>query len=282
MNQLFLLVSLGFFTAGFSFGDRSRPLGDDSLKNGCTECHTGIVGQDIMHPVVEDACDNCHLATDESHPAEGVPGFTLVENVPDLCFICHEEVPPSVHGHSPVQGGDCLSCHDAHGSSEPGIIKQPEQELCMSCHKDIRTLVRGKGMAHSAIEGGGCIQCHLAHGSELPALLVDRYPVEEYVPATIENFGLCFLCHDPDLIEAEETEWGTGFRNGTLNLHRLHINGDKGRNCKLCHNLHGSTGKFLISDEVVFGKWVMKMNFIPVENGGTCSPGCHGSKTYDR
>ena len=282
MNHLLILVSLVLAAPGFFLAGDGGSSEKDSLATSCIECHPEKVGQDVMHPAADDACDNCHQATGESHPSKGVIGFTLAETLPDLCFICHEAIPSLRYGHHPVEEGECISCHDAHGSSEPGILKQPEQALCLSCHKEIRSQVEGKGTAHSAIETGGCIQCHRAHGSDWNALLVEPYPVEEYVVATSENFGLCFLCHDTGLIESEETDWATGFRNGTVNLHWYHINGNKGRNCKLCHNLHGSTEKFLISKRVVFGKWEMDMNFIPSEGGGTCLPGCHGSMTYER
>ena len=86
----------------------------------------------------------------------------------------------------------------------------------------------------------------------------------------------------PKLLDAEETEWGTNFRNGDRNLHQLHINGNKGRNCRMCHNLHGSSQKFLIEEKVGFGNWEMKMNFVPEEQGGSCLPGCHGRLTYKR
>jgi predicted CXXCH cytochrome family protein len=246
-----------------------------------------------MHPVAEEACDNCHESTGESHPQEGVKGFSLMDRLPDLCFYCHEEFSPQQHAHPPYDQGECLSCHDVHGSSEASLLQLPEQELCLSCHNkeyvtdstktvNIRPLVKGKVLVHSAIEGGGCIQCHLSHGSDYRALLMDVYPEEDYVPSRTDNFGLCFLCHDTDLIDAEETEWGTNFRNGIRNLHQLHINGNKGRNCRLCHNLHGSATSFLIEERVAFGNWEMNMNFVPAENGGSCLPGCHGLQTYER
>ena len=129
---------------------------------------------------------------------------------------------------------------------------------------------------------GGSFCHHRAHGSEFRALLVDAYPEEEYVPATTENFGLCFLCHDTGILDEEETEWATGFRNGKQNLHRLHIQGNKGRNCRMCHNLHGSMQPFLLEECVGFGSWEMNLNFAPREDGGSCLPGCHGKLAYTR
>ena len=186
------------------------------------------------------------------------------------------------HKHQPVTEGNCLACHDAHGSSGLSLLRKSEPDLCLSCHKQIKSLVQGRMNAHSAIEGGGCLSCHQSHGSENRALLVERFPEEDYLPALTENFELCFLCHDTDLLVAEETEWGTGFRDGKKNLHWIHMNGNKGRNCRMCHNIHGSSQAFLVEEGVAFGKWEMQMNFVPEEQGGSCLPGCHGKLSYRR
>lgn len=273
-----------------------RDLGDierAAIVESCIECHSDLLNLEVKHPVAEDACDNCHLPTGESHPEEGVRGFTLLDKIPDLCFFCHEEFGSPAYQHMPVSNGDCLSCHDAHGSSERALLRSEEQELCLSCHnqtyisdssrtENIRQLVTGKQMEHSAITGGACIQCHKAHVSEFRSLLLEDYPQETYVEGGPDHFPLCFLCHDPDMIELEQTEWGTNFREGTRNLHHLHIKGNKGRNCRLCHNLHGSPQKYLVEERIAFGEWDMKMNFKPNENGGSCLPGCHGYQAYTR
>jgi len=266
--------------------------GGANQEMACTECHSDMMQQPVMHYPAEDACDNCHESTGASHPGDSI-GFTLMDQSPALCFYCHEESTGLEHPHLPVEQGNCLGCHDAHGSQEGALLKYAEKDLCLSCHNksyesdtsrtvNIRRLVSGKMHAHSAIEGGGCISCHLAHGSENRKLLVDSYPEDDYLPVSIEAFGLCFLCHDTDLLVAEETGWGTNFRNGSQNLHWLHINGNKGRNCRMCHNLHGSEQKFLIEEKVAFGDWEMDMNYIPLEQGGSCLPGCHGELSYSR
>ena len=260
----------------------------------CTECHQDLVKRDVMHYPAEDACDNCHESTGASHPSADSLGFRLMDQLPALCFYCHEEATAMAHVHEPVVEGKCLACHDAHGSIQASLLLQEDQELCLGCHNksyssdssetiNISRLVLGNNrVVHSAIDALGCRTCHQAHGSDKRALLVDAYPAEDYLPAETENFGLCFLCHETDILEAEETDWATGFRNGKQNLHRLHINGNKGRNCRMCHNLHGSTQPFLMEEEVAFGSWEMKLNFIPDEQGGSCLPGCHGKLSYSR
>ena len=260
----------------------------------CIECHGDLVEKEMIHYPAEDACDNCHERTGASHPSEDSLGFRLMDQVPALCFNCHEEGSAKAHMHTPVMEGNCLGCHNAHGSSQASLLLKDEQELCLGCHNktystdssetiNIKRLVTGNKMvAHSAITALGCRTCHQAHGSDKRALLVDSYPEEDYLPANTENFGLCFLCHETDILDAEESDWATGFRNGKQNLHRLHIQGNKGRNCRMCHNLHGSTQLYLIEEIVGFGNWEMKLNFVPEEQGGSCLPGCHGKLSYKR
>jgi len=248
----------------------------------CKECHSELLEHEMMHYPAEDDCTTCHEATGASHPSSDSVGFRLMDQLPALCFYCHEENQDKAHTHKPVGEGNCLGCHDTHGSSGLYLLNYSDPDLCLSCHRKMRGLVQGKMKAHSAIEGGGCMSCHLSHGSENRALLVDYYPEEDYVPALKENFELCFLCHDTDLLVAEETEWGTGFRDGKKNLHWIHMNGNKGRNCRMCHNIHGSSQEFLVEESVAFGKWEMQMNFIPEELGGSCLPGCHGKQSYRR
>jgi len=285
--DLLIILALPFSE---SVTDGSAPGGRQFYE--CKECHGDLVEHMVMHYPAEDACNNCHESTGASHPSDSV-GFRLMDEIPALCYYCHEESPEMAHPHQAVAAGDCLGCHDAHGSSEISLLHLPDPDLCISCHKqdyrsdstetlNIGRLVGENMVVHSAIPGGGCMSCHQAHGSDFRVLLVDRFPEADYVSASTENFELCFLCHDTDLLESEETEYGTGFRNGKNNLHRLHINGNKGRNCRMCHNIHGSPQPFLIEEYIGFGSWEMQMNFTQEENGGSCLPGCHGKLSYQR
>ncbi|MCK5065891.1 MAG: hypothetical protein KAR16_00570 [Bacteroidales bacterium] len=286
--DILLILILPF--RGFS-GAESVAVTDQTLD--CIECHGNLVKNEVMHYPAEDACDNCHESTGASHPSEDSLGFKLMDRPPALCFYCHEEGSERAHPHQPVVKGNCLACHDAHGSTQPSLLLFKDQALCLSCHNrvystdtsetsNISRLVGGNMVVHIAITDMGCMTCHQAHGSDFRALLVDAYPADDYLPAKTESFELCFLCHDTDILDAEETEWATGFRNGKQNLHRLHINGNKGRNCRMCHNIHGSPQKFLIEESVGFGNWEMNLNFVPEEQGGSCFPGCHGKLSYQR
>ena len=253
-----------------------------SQEADCTKCHKVITAGATVHPVIEDACDNCHESTGEKHPDKGVKGFSLIEQSPQLCFFCHDEFPEMQYGHHPVREGKCLDCHNVHSSDQDYLLIKKYPELCLSCHSDIgKQLATGKSL-HQPLSDGECNMCHLPHGSENSALLVEAFPEGEYAEATAESFAICFLCHDSQIIMEEKTEWGTNFRNGAQNLHFLHIKGKKGRSCKLCHNMHAGSEALLIDDNIAFGNWKMKLNFIPTENGGSCQPGCHGNAQYSR
>lgn len=281
----------------------SFPLSEDPGKpypalsvqtSDCLECHEDLINKETKHYPAEDACDNCHEATGATHPFGDSLGFRLMDSTPALCFYCHEEAVAHASAHAPVVEGKCLDCHDAHASSSSSLLRKSETELCLSCHsrkygkdgkgtENIAQLIRGsQRVVHTAITEMGCTICHQAHGSEHPSLLADSYPEEEYVPAEAENFGLCFLCHDTDILVAEESEWATGFRQGKRNLHRVHIQGSKGRNCSLCHNIHGSSLPFLIHERVDFGNWEMPINFVAEPQGGSCLTGCHKKLSYSR
>jgi len=293
MIHLFLIGLFVILFSSFNGSDGHPAVDDDLQQPECTECHEQLVKREYMHYPVDDDCSNCHESTGASHPMGDSAGFRLMDQVPALCYYCHEERGESAFTHLPVEEGECLGCHDIHGSSKPSLLRSPDPGLCLSCHnRDIRDdssntinisrLVTGKMIAHTAISGGGCMTCHQAHGSGFREILVDQFPSENYLPAKTENFALCFLCHNTGLLDEEETGSETNFRDGRKNLHWLHMNGERGRNCRMCHNIHGSPQPFLVEETVGFGNWEMRLNFIPTQQGGSCLPGCHGKLMYLR
>lgn len=262
----------------------------------CTDCHAAIIAKPVVHAAAE-GCDNCHQATGQEHPKAGITGFKLADKIPGLCYSCHSDQKDKFdklsRKHGPLQDAkSCLNCHSPHASDGKKLTPVDDDKLCFTCHnKQIKTgnrkienmkkLIEGSKFVHSAI-GSGCASCHLVHGSVTHDLLNGAFPVAEYIPANKDTFALCFSCHDAELLTAQATTSATGFRNGEKNLHFVHINGSKGRNCKFCHNLHASDNKFNINESVKFGNMTMKVNFKDNEKGGSCFPGCHGEKQYTR
>jgi predicted CXXCH cytochrome family protein len=317
---------------------------DSTLVNKCLECHGKLAEKKVIHKPVKDECGKCHQSNGKEHPKEDVEGFTLIKEVPQLCYSCHDEkniVKEQVH--PPVKEGDCLSCHavhssnaehllsaappglcyschndlqktietasvehravkegkfcmnchSPHSSSEKKILIKQQPDLCLACHdktitigdrtiQNMKTLLARSKYVHGAIENNGCTACHNPHASENKFLLTKSFPSGNYSSAQKKNYDLCMDCHESALFEDEKTTESTGFRNGDKNLHFVHVNKEKGRTCINCHNVHASNNLFLIADKAKFGQWDMPINFNKLPKGGSCSPGCHGEKKYER
>lgn len=261
----------------------------------CKRCHRSIRKDqklEHVHPPFKNDCLKCHQhhSSKEAHLSDHKPK--------KLCMTCHEEFVTTMHQlplvHGAVNEGEtCLNCHTPHASAEKSILRSTEREVCLDCHNEpietitgsisnIGELLKEGNTIHGAIEKDGCIICHNPHASKEHTLLVNSFPIENYAPAKTDNFALCFSCHDTDLIDSPITTTATNFRNGDINLHNVHINGNKGRNCNLCHNVHGSENEHLIDNKTSFGKWEMPVKYTVLENGGTCSTGCHAENKYER
>ena len=127
-----------------------------------------------------------------------------------------------------------------------------------------------------------CTSCHNPHFSERERLLTENFTVGIYAEGLEDNFALCFQCHDTDLFNLETTATSTGFRQGDRNLHFVHVNKEKARNCTACHDIHGAKNTKLIAATVKFGRWDMPLNYIENDNGGTCAIGCQKERSYAR
>jgi len=265
----------------------------------CLVCHEGMLKKEFSHPGVETGCLICHVAIDTIHPGEGTKDFSLPSPVPALCLECHTEMDESIQppgfAHGPVKNREsCLACHDPHASDVAKQLLRPSRELCISCHnaeirgdsgviKAVGRTVMTARYVHPAAEAdGGCIICHFPHFSEKRKLLTASFPDTRYAAGLTENYEVCFMCHDGDLLVLENTMTATGFRDGDRNLHYLHSGGDRGRNCTICHDAHASAWPAITEESVRFGEWQVRMNFARTDTGGSCATACHGPKLYDR
>jgi len=254
------------------------------LKEGeelCVGCHLEMpeaLKKKNVHPALAGGCTSCHNPHGSDHPK------MLADEGEAVCFICHGEVGEVVKNapvaHPAVMSG-CGSCHTPHASDNDRLLLNPEKETCLTCHDGI--LTKAMKVFHGPINNGKCTPCHNPHGGQYPKLLAKEFPTDQYVPYTDTAFAFCFTCHKRDLLQFPETSFATNFRDGERNLHYLHVNNkQKGRSCRLCHNIHGSAGAKLIADSVTFGQWNLPLRFVKTETGGGCSPGCHKPKYYDR
>jgi predicted CXXCH cytochrome family protein len=257
------------------------------------------MGEDInkfeyIHEPVKTGCGQCHDPHATDHP------MVLKESTPALCYPCHEDVKKNAEGvkyqHDVVtEEGGCNHCHTPHASSVRYGLKADPMALCVSCHnKEIemdngKTLanfqaeIEGKKFLHGPVADKECNGCHIAHGSDHFRLLTMEYPARFYAPYDEKNYQLCFSCHPGDRVKTEETTTLTEFRNGSLNLHYLHVNKpDRGRTCRACHATHASNHPKHVREGVPYGKWEIPIHFEKTTTGGSCQPGCHKTAAYDR
>jgi predicted CXXCH cytochrome family protein len=293
MKKWLFVILLFLVALNFSFV--SQPVPEEKK---CSDCHSSLLANAVIHSPAQEDCGNCHQTTGNAHPDNAVKGFTLTQKMPDLCFSCHSDLIDTSQKalviHQPFNDQKaCGNCHSPHSSSEKKLLLSDQKSLCLGCHnKTIKTADRlianikdvlGKSkFIHAPVESDGCSACHNPHASVNSYLLAGSFPTTTYVTATKESFGLCFSCHDAGLFEEKTTTSVSGFRDGDKNLHYLHVNGEKGRNCTFCHDVHGSENEHLIVNNISFGSWEMPMKYKGLENGGSCSPGCHAEKTYKR
>ena len=154
-----------------------------------------------------------------------------------VCLTCHEANRHLAFwdsGKHRKNGVSCSNCHNTHGGNEsllrvdnPQIApllttsKVPQQEVCFTCHRDIRALVM-RPSHHPIVEGKvKCTSCHNPHGALSPAM-VNAESIKE----------LCTTCHadkrGPFLFEHAPVE----------------------ESCLNCHNPHGSRAMKLLNEKL--------------------------------
>lgn len=213
---------------------------------------------------------------------------------PSLACItsgCHRPLTEGEEVHLPMLAEGCAPCHGESRGEHPGTDgpefssgrQDSQREFCFSCHRDLGSRVDADRHVHEPVEKGLCFRCHNLHGSKNRKLLKVFFPEEYYLEFRVENFNLCWECHDRSITLEETTEKGTGFRNGKRNLHFVHINQRKGRSCKACHGIHSGDGEFSIKNSRHFRPgWSLPILFTGTPTGGSCVVGCHRAMEYDR
>lgn len=269
-------------------------------KELCVSCHQEM-GQQLKtirfahKPVAENDCTKCH----DPHASD--TGSVLKDVPLKLCTTeCHQDIKKAAFDakfkhQAVVEDRACVNCHTAHGGDLAKLLKSRPIDICMKCHDKSIVQEGGKTIAsvaeiskpgmslHGPLREGTCGGCHNVHGSDISRLLTKEYPETFYAPFKVDNYGLCFTCHDKQLALEKTTDALTGFRNGDRNLHFLHVNKDpRGRTCRACHSTHASTQDMHVREAVPYGQWQLPVSFTPSQTGGSCNPGCHKPYSYDR
>jgi predicted CXXCH cytochrome family protein len=171
---------------------------------GCEACHgpgsshaeaeqgrAGLIHQPGRQPAGHrvDACARCHQRMEaDAHPLSAAPGLPLdgfaepprpweeLDEVavpaPDTFAVgvsrVHSDQVAALQRspHTGDRTGDCLDCHDPHGSASPASLRAPagDDGLCVGCHRarfPDAAAIEAHG-AHPAGAAVTCVDCHMA------------------------------------------------------------------------------------------------------------------------
>jgi predicted CXXCH cytochrome family protein len=274
------------------------PIRQASVNEQCFECHDDV--RDVMaskfkHVPAAEACTDCHNPHNSTQPA------LLAAEMTEMCTTCHTGIKAQVTAakvkHDALTTGKkCANCHNPHAANVEKLLIALPFDLCVSCHsRDDMKSDDGKTMTnfkkwldenpvwHDPVKGKDCSACHRTHGGDNFRLLVEAYPAKFYAPYDEKLYALCYGCHDGKVVSERETTTLTGFRDGARNLHFVHVNRERGRTCRACHEVHASKQAHQVRDGVPYGPkgWMLKIGYTKLPNGGSCAKTCHDTKTYD-
>ena len=151
----------------------------------CLKCHTAnatFILHDWnagIHSSNEITCVDCH----QLH--KGPQQKVALEELPALCFQCHQEIKAefglSSHHPVPEKKMFCVDCHNPMGSTGRKLVRyQSIKEVCTQCHGE----KKGPFVYEHADLTEDCENCHRPHGSPNNHLLIVNEPF------------LCLQCHN--------------------------------------------------------------------------------------
>ncbi len=145
----------------------------------------------------------------------------LKKPIPELCYDCHKELKEGLvdkFQHVLFKKGECITCHNSHVSSVPGLLDDTVGSICLGCHEDLRKMINA-GRVHNVLRKGDCTECHEAHSGNREHLLAD------------EEKELCVKCHAGTKEQAGLTHGCLPFKKGE---------------CSACHDSHASVNNNLL------------------------------------
>ncbi|MGQ0509806.1 MAG: DmsE family decaheme c-type cytochrome [Betaproteobacteria bacterium] len=214
----------------------------------CTRCHDASDDYPVLaigktrHGTTADGrtptCTSCH-GVSETHankPADAkerpkpermfsAKSTTPVEARNQACLSCHQGG-KRIHWASGVHAArdvSCTSCHQVHAQHDKVRDKVTQTEVCLSCHKDLRSQIH-RPSRHPIREGKvACSDCHNPHGTAGEKMLV-RDNVND----------TCYSCHME--------------KRGPFVRNHQPVQ----ENCALCHNPHGTSNDNLLRQRPPF------------------------------
>lgn len=187
----------------------------DSVEQQCASCHSLQLPEELKKSktTVEAQCKSCHnmLTSQKSshypaaewdcllcHDPSSSPKYRFYPDKKydsSLCFDCHsdkrDDIAANKVSHAPAAAGECLTCHDPHGTRNESLTVAKVNDICRSCHEDaaktphpvVNHPIGGRPDPLHPGKEFSCVTCHNPHGSEYEYLL------------PVFKFALCQLCH---------------------------------------------------------------------------------------
>ncbi len=146
----------------------------------CFQCHLDKKAETHLqfhHPIVEGrlSCVSCHNPHGEDiHRPVG----QFVSSPTAVCAQCHrEQTRRFVYEHEALREG-CTICHNVHGSINPKLLTERDNNLCLKCHAQVPSVAGlifiGEVNHTPFLKQGTCFSagCHTAvHGSDISSHL---------------------------------------------------------------------------------------------------------------
>lgn len=141
-------------------------------------------------------------------------------------------------GHAPAARGQCLSCHESHGSERRGMTRREGAALCTVCHAVTKP---GMSAKHQGVDlaKSNCISCHDPHiqprGEKGLMLAAKHVPFMK---------GECTSCHtaqgSPQLKKTgPEMCTSCHEKGGWAGRANTHAPVKSEKHCLTCHGPHG-------------------------------------------
>jgi DmsE family decaheme c-type cytochrome len=276
----------------------------------CLDCHEELLESllETPHRIVGDgagdevyvACTDCHPGSEdhyeddpEDYPMTN-PAKVEFAMTAQICASCHENNHQQnmwERNPHPDNGVGCTDCHQIHGVTRAGLLKDDEVEMCYGCHTNVRGEF-AQPFRHPVSDGIiKCSDCHMVLDRKQRPLSFARID------------AVCFQCHQyfqgPFPYEHQAAVEYSTQEGGCLACHRPHgSNQPRMLNrlyeapdfnlCSQCHvvplghnnnSRHGDMWAGVPCNDChvdIHGSYVSQMFFSPALQGRGCfNTGCH-------
>ena len=228
---LLLMGAMAFATDGSYVGSEK-----------CKECHpdlakafsTNIHAKAGAYGFKDAGCESCHGPA-SGHVEAGDtaaiinPAKTDYEAVSASCLKCHSKDKKQMLWHGSIhesQQISCVACHKIHGGNDRLLANKLENELCWSCHLDVRADMFKRS----------------------------KHPMRDSSTPTTEGKMTCSSCHNPHGAMSEKLIDARSFNDKCYECHAekraplLWEHSPVKEECTTCHSAHGSShNKMLVT-----------------------------------